>query len=188
MIFAAIVSELSLPAVLARSCSPHTRPPRPNKWLRASGAISRNLLLSEENEIDTLRRIAGVKRLAAADVVSVVLPVQQGNSELEVLTAVGVGQKDVTGLRHPPAESLAWHAMQEGRGLIVKDVDQQPEIFLHLKQAVPVIQVMTVPLMGETEARDALIVGWIARHATFTDATWTWHRLCRSGHDRTRAG
>jgi hypothetical protein len=50
--------------------------------------------LSEENEIDTLHRIAvSVKRLAAADVVNVVPPVQQGNSELEVVTAVGVGQR-----------------------------------------------------------------------------------------------
>jgi two-component system, NarL family, sensor histidine kinase DevS len=141
------------------------------EWLRASGEISRNLLLSEDNEIDTLRRIAvSVKRLAAADVVSVVLPVQYRNRELEVVTAVGVGQKDVTGLRYPPAGSLAWSAMQEGRGLIMKDVDQQPEIFVHLRQAVPVTQVMAVPLMGETEARGALIVGRIARHATFSEA------------------
>jgi GAF domain-containing protein len=34
------------------------------EWLRASGEISRNLLLSEDTDIDTLRRIAvSVKRL-----------------------------------------------------------------------------------------------------------------------------
>src|SRR5512133_1528657 len=45
------------------------------EWLRASGEISRNLLLSEDTDVDTLRRIAvSVKRLAAADIVSVVLP------------------------------------------------------------------------------------------------------------------
>ena len=49
------------------------------EWLRASGEISRNLLLSEDTDIDTLRRIAvSVKRLAAADVVSVVLPLLRG--------------------------------------------------------------------------------------------------------------
>jgi signal transduction histidine kinase len=141
------------------------------EWLRASGEISRNLLLSEDNEIGTLRRIAvSVRRLAAADVVSVVLPLQHENNELEVVTVVGVGQKDLAGLRYPPAGSMAWRAMQEGRGLIVQDVDQQPEIFLHLRQAVPVTQVMAVPLMGETGARGALLVGRIARHTTFTEA------------------
>jgi two-component system, NarL family, sensor histidine kinase DevS len=140
------------------------------EWLRASGEISRNLLLSEDNEIDTLRRIAvSVKRLAAADVVSVVLPLQHG-TELEVVTAVGAGQEDVTGVRYQPAGSLAWHAMREGRGLIVKDVDQQPEIYLHLRKAVQVTQVMAVPLMGETGARGALIVGRIARHTAFAEA------------------
>jgi len=64
------------------------------EWLRASGEISRNLLLSEDTDIDTLRRIAvSVKRLAAADVVSVVLPLLPGEEELEVVTAVGIGQE-----------------------------------------------------------------------------------------------
>jgi signal transduction histidine kinase len=141
------------------------------EWLRASGEISRRLLVSEDNEIDTLRRIAiSVKRLAAADVVSVVLPLQHGSSELQVVTAVGVGQKDLTGIRYPQTGSMAWRAMQEGRGLIVQNVDQLPEIFLHLREAVPVTHVMAVPLMGETGARGALIVGRIARHTAFTSA------------------
>ena len=140
------------------------------EWLRASGEISRNLLLSEDTEIDTLRRIAvSVKRLAAADVVSVVLPLC-GESELEVVTAVGIGQEDLTGLRYPPADSIAWRAMQECRGLIVQDVDRQSAVFLHLRHAVPVTQVMAVPLMGESGARGALIAGRIGRHTTFTAA------------------
>jgi two-component system, NarL family, sensor histidine kinase DevS len=141
------------------------------EWLRASGEISRSLLLSEDNEIDTLRRIAvSVKRLAAADVVSVVLPRQQGNNELEVVTAVGIGQEDLTGLRYPLADSIVWRAMQEGRGLIAQDVDRQPGVFLHLRQAVPVTHVMAVPLVGETGARGALTVGRIGRHTIFTAA------------------
>jgi signal transduction histidine kinase len=139
------------------------------EWLRASGEISRNLLLSEDTEIDTLRRIAvSVKRLAAADVVSVVIP--RGESELEVVTAVGIGQEDLTGLRYPPADSIAWRAMQEGRGLIVQDVDRQSAVFVHLRQAVPVTQAMAVPLMGESGGRGALIAGRIGRHTTFTAA------------------
>jgi signal transduction histidine kinase len=141
------------------------------EWLRASGEISRNLLLSEDSEIDTLRRIAvSVKRLAAADVVSVVLPLLRGESELEVVTAVGVGQEDLTGLRYPLADSIAWRAMQEGRGLIAQDADRQSGVFLHLRHAVPVTQVMAVPLIGESGARGALIAGRISRHITFTAA------------------
>jgi signal transduction histidine kinase len=141
------------------------------EWLRASGEISRNLLLSEDTDIDTLRRIAvSVKRLAAADVVSVVLPLLSGEGELEVVMAVGIGQEDLSGLRYPPADTIAWHAMQEGRGLIVQDVDRQSGVFLHLRQAVPVTQVMAVPLIGESGARGALIAGRIGRHTTFTAA------------------
>jgi signal transduction histidine kinase len=141
------------------------------EWLRASGEISRNLLLSDDSEIDTLRRIAvSVKRLAAADVVSVVLPLLRGESELEVVTAVGVGQEDLTGLRYPLADSIAWRAMQEGRGLIAQDADRQSGVFLHLRHAVPVTQVMAVPLIGESGARGALIAGRISRHITFTAA------------------
>jgi signal transduction histidine kinase len=141
------------------------------EWLRASGEISRNLLLSEDTDIDTLRRIAvSVKRLAAADVVSVVLPLLSGEGELEVVMAVGIGQEDLSGLRYPPADTIAWHAMHEGRGLIVQDVDRQSGVFLHLRQAVPVTQVMAVPLIGESGARGALIAGRIGRHTTFTAA------------------
>ena len=140
------------------------------EWLRASGEISRNLLLSEDTEIDTLRRIAvSVKRLAAADVVSVMLP-RREESELEVVAAVGIGQEDLIGLRYPPADSIAWRAMQECRGLIVQDVDRQSAVFLHLRHAVPVTQAMAVPLMGESGARGALIAGRIGRHTTFTAA------------------
>ena len=86
------------------------------------------------------------------------------------MTAVGIGQEDLSGLRYPPADSIAWRAMQEGRGLIVQDVDRQSGVFLHLRHAVPVTQVMAVPLIGESGARGALIAGRIGRHTTFTAA------------------
>ena len=160
------------------------------EWLRASGEISRNLLLSEDTDIDTLRRIAvSVKRLAAADVVSVALPLRgEEASELEVVTAVGIGQEDLTGLRYPPADSIAWRAMQEGRGLIVQDVDRQPGVFLHLRHAAPVTQAMAVPLMGESGARGALIAGRVGRHHLHCGRSRHGRDLCPSGHDRTRAG
>jgi signal transduction histidine kinase len=60
--------------------------------------------------------------------------------------------------------------MQERRGLIVQDVDRQSGVFLHLRQAVPVTQVMAVPLIGESGARGALIAGRIGRYTTFTAA------------------
>ena len=147
------------------------------EWLRASGEISRNLLLSDDSEIDTLRRIAvSVKRLAAADVVSVVLPLLRGESELEVVTAVGIGQEDLTGLRYPLADSIAWRAMQEGRGLIVQDVDRQSGVFLHLRHAVPVTQVMAVPLIGESGARGPSSPDGSAATPPSLRPIWTWQR------------
>ncbi len=143
---------------------------RRQEWLRASGEISRQLLSAEFDDAEVLRRIAvSVKHLAAADVVSVVLPVEGSPHELEVVAAFGRGEHELRGLRYDREGSVAWQAMVEGRGLRVEAVDQRPGIYLHLRPTVPVTQVMALPLTGDEGSRGAIVAGRIDRRP-FTDA------------------
>ncbi len=140
------------------------------EWLRASGEIGRRLLAGDQRLV-TLHRIAvSVKRLSSADVVTVVLPTPDSSGDLEVVTAAGVGETELAGLRYPRQDSLAWQAIQAGHGMIVQDVDKMSGLFLHVRLVVPVSQVMAVPLVGQSGARGVLTVARLAHHVPFTDA------------------
>ncbi|HET9303400.1 MAG TPA: GAF domain-containing protein [Propionibacteriaceae bacterium] len=144
---------------------------RRQEWLRASGEISRQLLHPEAEYAETLHRIVtSVKRLAAADVVTLVRPTDDDPSQLEVLVATGAAERELVGLRYPRVDSIAWQAMQEGRGVRIEALDQKPGVYLHLSRYVPVSQAMALPLRGETGPRGAIVAGRIMPHATFTEA------------------
>ena len=144
---------------------------RRQEWLRASGEISRQLLDPEADHSETLHRIAtSVKRLASADVVTLVRPAVDDQSQLELVVATGVAERELVGLRYLKRDSIAWQAMQEGHGVRVEAVDQKPGIYLHLRPYVPVSQAMALPLRGETGPRGAIVAGRIMPHAAFTEA------------------
>jgi len=144
---------------------------RRQEWLRASGEISRQLLDPEADYADTLHRITtSVKRLASADVVTLVRPTDDDPDDLEVVVATGAAERDLIGLRYPKCNSIAWQAMQQGHGVRVEAVDQRPDIYLHLRPYVPVSQAMALPLRGEIGPRGAIVAGRIIPHAPFTDA------------------
>ena len=144
---------------------------RRQEWLRASGEISRQLLDPEADYSDTLHRIAtSVKRLASADVVTLVRPTDDDPNQLEVVVATGAAERELMGLRYRKGDSIAWQAMQQGHGVLLEAVDQQPQIYLHLRPYVPVSQAMALPLMGETVPRGAIVAGRTIPHAPFTDA------------------
>ena len=127
---------------------------RRQEWLRASGEISRQLLDPEAEHSETLHRIAtSVKRLASADVVSLVRPADDDPSQIEVVVATGAAERELVGLRYSTEDSMAWQAMQQGHGVRVEAVDQLPGIYLHLRPYVPVCQAMALPLRGETGPR-----------------------------------
>jgi signal transduction histidine kinase len=143
---------------------------RRQEWLRASGEISRQLLDPEAEYSETLHRIAtSVKRLAAADVVTLVRPTEDGG-QLEVVVATGAAERELVGLRYQKRDSIAWQAMQEGRGVRIEAVDQKPAVYLHLRPYVPVSQAMALPLRGEIGPRGAIVAGRIMPHAAFTEA------------------
>ena len=144
---------------------------RRQEWLRASGEISRQLLDPEADYSETLRHIVtSVKRLAAADVVTLVRPTADDPLELEVIVATGAAERELVGLRYATSTSIAWRAMQEGHGVRLESVDQQPDVYLHLRPYVPVSHAMALPLRGETGPRGAIVAGRMIPHGPFTNA------------------
>ena len=142
---------------------------RRQEWLRASGEVSRQLLDPEADYSETLHEIAtSVKRLASADVVTLVRPTSDHPVQLEVSVATGAAERELIGIRYPTDNSIAWQAMQEGQGVRVAFVDQHPDVYLHLRPHVPVSQAMALPLLGETGPRGAIVAGRLIPHAPFT--------------------
>jgi signal transduction histidine kinase len=144
---------------------------RRQEWLRASGEISRQLLDPEAEYSETLHRIVtSVKRLASADVVTLVRPTDDDPSQLEVVVATGAAERELVGIRYPKHDSVAWQAMQQGYGVRLEAMDQLPSVYLHLRPYVPVSQAMALPLRDETGPRGAIVAGRITPHTPFTDA------------------
>ena len=142
---------------------------RRQEWLRASGEVSRRLLDPEADYSETLHEIAtSVKRLASADVVTLVRPTSDHPVQLEVIVATGAAERELVGIRYPTDNSIAWRAMQDGQGVRVAFVDQHPDVYLHLRPYVPVSQAMALPLQGETGPRGAIVAGRLMPHAPFT--------------------
>jgi GAF domain-containing protein len=144
---------------------------RRQEWLRASGEISRQLLDPEAEYSETLHRIVtSVKRLASADVVTLVRSTDDDPNQLEVVVATGAAERELVGIRYPKDDSVAWQAMQQGYGVRLEAVDQLPGVYLHLRPYVPVSQAMALPLRDETGPRGAIVAGRITPHTPFTDA------------------
>ena len=142
---------------------------RRQEWLRASGEISRQLLDPEADYAETLHEIAtSVKRLASADVVTLVTPTRDHPVQLEVIIATGAAERELIGIRYPTENSIAWRAMQDGQGVRLAFVDQHPDVYLHLRPYVPVSQAMALPLRGEAGPRGAIVAGRLIPHAPFT--------------------
>jgi signal transduction histidine kinase len=144
---------------------------RRQEWLRASGEISRRLLDPEADYSETFHHIAtSVRRLASADVVTLVRPTNDEPIRLEVVVATGAAERELIGLSYPTDNSIAWQAMQQGHGIRLEHVDQHPDVYLHLRPYVPVSQAMALPLRGETGPRGAIVAGRLIPHRPFTES------------------
>ena len=130
---------------------------RRQEWLRASAEISRHLLLPDAPATDTLTRVADtVRRLTAADIVTVVFPDESG-SRLRVQIARGRQADELVGYTYPRAGSLAGQAIDEGRALRLEA--DHGQYFVHLQTAFDVGPVMACPLLAGDSIRAAVIVG-----------------------------
>jgi signal transduction histidine kinase len=143
---------------------------RRQRWLRASSDISRQLLSGTGHELAVLEHIAAsVQHLAAADVVTLVLPDEDDPDDLEVTVATGLGASDLAGTRFPATNSLALHVMEQGRGVLLATGAEQRRS-VHLDMVIPPGPVMALPLTGDWSSRGAIVVGRLASRAPFNQA------------------
>jgi signal transduction histidine kinase len=143
---------------------------RRQQWLRASSDISRNLLSATGRELAVLEHIAAsVQRLAAADVVTLVLPHEDDPDDLQVTVATGLGADDLAGTQFPASNSLALHVMEQGHGVLLASGAEQPRL-VHLDMVIPPGPVMALPLTGDWSSRGAIVIGRLASRAPFNQA------------------
>jgi signal transduction histidine kinase len=141
---------------------------RRQEWLQASTEVTQQLLAADGEE--PLRVIARHARLiAAADVVTVVLPTADGQ-RLIVEVAAGEGADELTALTSPIENTLVGLAFHTGRPVLVGDVTEDPNYTVHLSDVVPVGPVMVVPLGGSSGQRGALVIGRLRGRHRFADA------------------
>jgi signal transduction histidine kinase len=128
------------------------------QWLLASAEIG-SVLLSPDGDRHPLQLIVdAVKRLADADVVTLVVPADDAGM-LRVAVAAGEGQAELRGLHYPVDDTLVALAMDTGRGVRVGSLDHDQQYRVHLSRAVDVGAVMAVPLSGAAGPQGAIMAG-----------------------------
>jgi signal transduction histidine kinase len=143
---------------------------RRQQWLHASSDITRELLAGSGQDLAVLERITdSVRRLAAADVVTLVLPHEEHPEELEVVVATGLGAEHLGGVTFAAGGSLALHVMEQGRGTLL-DSGADQTWTVHLDMVIPPGPVMALPLTGDWSSRGAIVLGREASRAPFTTA------------------
>ena len=135
-------------------------------WLRAAAEVSLRIVTTPSE--DPLRVVAGqVQRLAAADVVSVVLPDADGE-QLEVAVAVGARADVLEGSSYPLAGTLTEVVLATGTAGMVAD-DEDADRVVRLRDFVAVGPAMVLPLAGRDRVRGALVVGRLTPGIPFTE-------------------
>ncbi len=139
------------------------------QWLLASAEIG-SVLLSPDGDRHPLQLIVdAVKRLADADVVTLVVPADDAGM-VRVAVVAGEGQAELRGLHYPVDDTLVALAMDTGRGVRVGSLDHDQEYRVHLSRAVDVGAVMAVPLSGATGPQGAIMAGRRRGRQNFTTA------------------
>ncbi|MEJ7772347.1 MAG: GAF domain-containing protein [Geodermatophilaceae bacterium] len=141
---------------------------RRQEWLQASTEVTQQLL-STEGEEPLLLIARQARRIADADVVTVVLPTIEGD-RLIVEVASGEGADELTALTYPMENTLAGLVFNSGQPILVGDVDADPLHTVHLSPVVSVGPVMVLPLGGSEKVRGALVIGRSRGRHRFADA------------------
>lgn len=139
-------------------------------WLEASTSTTRDLLTAEGS--DALRLIASrVAELADADVVTLVLPVDDDTMRVE--TAVGRAAELLVGRTYPIAGTITAGILRTEEPVRVDDATALYEtqgVVLHQSEFVPVGPVMGLPLAGAHRVRGVLMVGRVQGRRPFAAA------------------
>jgi signal transduction histidine kinase len=138
-------------------------------WLQASAEITAALLNPGEHR-DPLELIAdSVKRLADADLVSLVLRADEPEM-LRVAVASGHNADKLRGVLYPTRNSLVELALETGRGVRIGAIDDDRRFNLHLRQVANIKAAMAVPLTGTTGAHGAIVMGRLRGRPRFDSA------------------
>jgi signal transduction histidine kinase len=131
---------------------------RRQEWSQAAADVAVQMVTAPGE--DALRSVADwVHQLAPADVVTLVLPDDQGD-RLRVSVAVGEAAEALEGRSFARSGSLSDEVLSTGKAVLIASADERPDQAVHVRDAVPVGPVMVVPLAGAAETtRGALVVG-----------------------------
>ena len=131
---------------------------RRQEWLLASSEISQRLLASNDDELEVWRLIAAnVKHLADASLVCLVVPSEDEPSMLRVMVAAGANEHELEGSSYPREGSVAWRAMQDGRGVVVESGQEHGLGYL-LEPEGYIGPAMALPMKGEWGSRGAIVI------------------------------
>jgi signal transduction histidine kinase len=138
----------------------YTESQRRQEWLTASAEISQRLLALDVDAVDVLGDIATtVQRLAPADMVSIVVPEPGEPAKLRVAVSCGQGAEQFDQMRYDIDGSIAWRAMQTGRGVLAQDVAHELDgIYAQVRPLIAISTVMALPLRGPEAVQGALVV------------------------------
>jgi signal transduction histidine kinase len=150
-----------------------------HEWLQASATITRTLLSvdttqSPDREADRastrpLRLIAdSCREIARADLVTVVLPTQDG-TELRIEIAVGITEAEVLpGLPVPLRGTLPGHVFTSGKPLRVAHPQEQPGLASVASGGLDVGPMLVIPLRGSCRIHGVLTAARLRGSTAFT--------------------
>jgi signal transduction histidine kinase len=138
------------------------------QWLQASASITSRLLSADPGR--PLDFIAERSRaIAAADVVTVLLPIPGRPGELRVEVAVGTGAADLMGLLVPMAGSLSGQVFRTGEPRLFGHPREEPSLTFFAAGALDVGPVLVLPLLGSQRAvQGVLTMARISGRPAFT--------------------
>ena len=133
---------------------------RRQEWLTASAEISQRLLAAHVDPDDVLGDIAAtVQRLAPAQMVSIVVPDREEPEMLVVAVSCGQAAEQFHQMRYRVDGSIAWKAMQEGRGVLARGSDDELSgIYTRVRPLIVATDVMALPLQGAEQVQGAIVV------------------------------
>ena len=129
---------------------------RRQQWAEAAAEIT-GVLLDPARGTDAVGLVADtVLRLAGADVVSVVVPEEDG-ARFRVQLARGDGASDLEGSVYPAERSVAARALRTGYGIRVGSTSERERFAFHQDRVMALGSVVAVPLHGSIGSHGVLV-------------------------------
>ena len=144
---------------------------RRQEWLQTSTDVTRQVLTVPGPE--ALELVAeSVKRLADADIATVVLPAGDDRARFRVAAVVGPQAEALADSTYPMKNTLSEMVLHGGQPILVQDASDDETIGdrqVYLTREVPVGPVMGLPLIGTKRCRGAMVVGRLRGRRPFSE-------------------